>query len=49
MNGFIVACRDRIGMPAAGSLLFYFCRRIPRVTLLVFVLVSAAMQEEICF
>jgi len=27
-------------------LLFYFCRRIPRVILLVFVLVSAAIDEK---
>jgi hypothetical protein len=35
-----------IGVPAAGSLLFYFCRRIPRVILLVFVLVSAAIDDK---
>jgi hypothetical protein len=29
-----------------GSLLFYFCRRIPRVILLVFVLVSAAIDDK---
>jgi hypothetical protein len=34
-----------IGVPAAGSLLF-FCRRIPRVILLVFVLVSAAIGDK---
>jgi hypothetical protein len=35
-----------MGVPAAGSLLFYFCRRIPRVILLVFVLVSAAIDDK---
>jgi hypothetical protein len=34
-----------IGVPAAGSLLF-FCRRIPRIILLVFVLVSAAIDDK---
>ena len=29
-----------------GSLLFNFCRRIPRVILLVFVLVSAAIDDK---
>ena len=38
-----------IGVAAAGSVLFYFCRRIPRVILLVFVLVSAARQEKFTF
>ncbi|WP_315763713.1 hypothetical protein [Bradyrhizobium sp. SZCCHNR2009] len=33
-------------MPAARTLLFYFCRRIPRVILLVFVLVSAAIDDK---
>jgi len=41
--------RNGIGVPAAGSLLFYFCRQIPRVILLVFVLVSAATQEYFYF
>lgn len=41
--------RNGISVPAAGSLLFYFCRRIPRVILLVFVLVSAVIQEEVYF
>jgi len=31
---------------APGSLLFYFCQLIPRVGLLVFLLVSAAIDEE---
>ncbi len=35
-----------IGVPAARSLLFYFCRRIPRVIVLVFVLVSAATDDK---
>jgi len=34
-----------IGVTAAGSLLF-FCRRIPRVILLVFMLVSAAIDDK---
>lgn len=38
--------RNGIGVPAAGSLLFYFCRRKPRVILLVFVLVSAAIDDK---
>ncbi|MGY2901469.1 hypothetical protein ACVWVY_000490 [Bradyrhizobium sp. URHC0002] len=29
-----------------GSLLLYFCERMPRVSLLVFLLVSAAIGEE---
>jgi hypothetical protein len=29
-----------------GSLLYYFCRRIPRAILLVFVLVSAAINDK---
>jgi hypothetical protein len=33
-------------MPAAGSLLFYFCRRLPRVILLVFVLVAATDRSR---
>jgi hypothetical protein len=33
-------------MPAAKTLLLYFCRRIPRVILLVFVLVSAAIDDK---
>jgi hypothetical protein len=37
------------GVPAAGSLLFYFCRQILRVILLVFVLVSAAIDDKSCF
>jgi hypothetical protein len=38
-----------MGVPVAGSLLFYFWRLIPRVILLVFLLVSAAVQEEVYF
>jgi hypothetical protein len=38
-----------IGVPTAGSLLSYFCRRMPRVILLVFVLVSAAIDDKSCF
>jgi hypothetical protein len=38
-----------MGVPAAGSLLFYFCRAMPRVILLVFLLVSAAIPEEVYF
>jgi hypothetical protein len=38
--------RYGIGVPATGSLLLYFCRRIPRVILLVFVLVSAAIDDK---
>jgi hypothetical protein len=41
--------RNGIGVPATGSLLFYFCRRIPRVILLVFVLVSAAIDGKSSF
>jgi hypothetical protein len=33
-------------MPAAKTLLLYFCWRIPRVILLVFVLVSAAIDDK---
>jgi hypothetical protein len=29
-----------------GSLLFYFCQRIPRVTLLVFLLVLAVIDDK---
>ena len=32
-----------------GSLLFYFCQLIPHVVLLVFLLVSAAIDDETCF
>ena len=32
-----------------GSLLFYFCQLIPHIILLVFLLVSAAIREEIYF
>jgi hypothetical protein len=32
-----------------GSLLFYFCQLIPHVVLLVILLVSAAIREEIYF
>ena len=32
-----------------GSLLFYFCQLIPHAVLLVFLLVSAAIREEIYF
>ncbi|MCP1912345.1 hypothetical protein J2R96_004825 [Bradyrhizobium elkanii] len=39
-----------VGSIEQGSiLLFYFGRRIPRIILLVFALISAAMQEEIRF
>jgi hypothetical protein len=38
-----------MGVPAVGSLLIYFCRRIPRVILLVFVLVSAAIDDKSAF
>jgi len=38
--------RSGMGVPAAGSLRFYFCRQIPRVILLVFVLVSAAIDDK---
>jgi hypothetical protein len=38
-----------MGVPAAGSLRFYFWRLIPRVILLVFLLVSVAIQEEVYF
>lgn len=41
--------RNGIGVPAAGSLLLYFCRRMPRVILLVFVLVSAAIDDKTDF
>jgi hypothetical protein len=34
------------GVPAAGEPGFYFCRLIPRISLLVFVLVSAAIEDE---
>jgi hypothetical protein len=33
-------------VPAAGELAFYFCQLIPRISLLVFVLVSAAIEDE---
>jgi hypothetical protein len=36
-------------VPAAGSLLVYFCRRIPHIILLVFVLVSAARENDFYF
>jgi hypothetical protein len=42
----IVESGTASGVPVAGSLLFYFCRRIPRVILLVFVLVSAAIGDK---
>jgi hypothetical protein len=35
------------GVRAAGEPAFYFCQLIPRISLLVFVLVSAALQEKI--
>jgi hypothetical protein len=38
--------KNGIGVPAAGSLLFYFCPQIARVILLVFVLVSAAIDDK---
>jgi hypothetical protein len=43
-------CRDRngIGVPATGSLLFYFVGEY-RVILLVFVLVSAAIDDKSSF
>jgi hypothetical protein len=41
--------RNDIGVPAAGSLLFYFCWRMPCVILLVFVLVSAAIDDKTDF
>jgi hypothetical protein len=34
------------GVPAAGELLFYFCQLIPCVSLLVFLLVSATIDDE---
>jgi len=34
------------GRACCGSLLFYFCQLIPRVSLLVFLLVSAAIDDE---
>jgi hypothetical protein len=33
------------GVPAAGEPAFYFCQLIPRISLLVFVLVSAAIKD----
>jgi hypothetical protein len=33
-------------VPVAGSLPLYFCRQIPHVILLVFVLVSAAIDDK---
>ena len=44
--GAIVETRTAWGVPAAGSLLFYFCQLLPRVILLVFPLVSAAIDEK---
>ncbi len=38
--------RTAWGVPAAGSLLFYFCQLLPRVILLVFSSVSAAIDDE---
>jgi hypothetical protein len=35
-----------MGVPAAGRPPFYFCRQIPRVILLVFVLVSEAIDDK---
>jgi hypothetical protein len=34
-----------MGAPAAVERAFYFCQLLPRVTLLVFLLVSAAIDE----
>src|SRR5262249_26780597 len=34
------------GVPAAAEPVFYFCQLIPRISLLVFVLVSAAIEDE---
>ena len=47
--GAIVETGTAWGVPIPGSLLFYFCQLIPRVGLLVFLLVSAAIDDENCF
>jgi hypothetical protein len=47
--GAIVETGTAWGVPMPGSLLFYFCQLIPRVGLLVFLLVSAAIDDENCF
>jgi len=36
-------------VPAARSLLLYFCQLIPRVSLLVFLLVSTTIEDENCY
>jgi hypothetical protein len=36
-------------VPAAGEPAIYFCQLIPRVSLLVFLLVSAAIQDKTPF
>jgi hypothetical protein len=35
-----------MGVPDAGELLNYFCQLMPCVSLLVFLLVSAAIRDE---
>jgi hypothetical protein len=47
--GAIVETGTAWGVPMPGSLLFYFCPLIPRIGLLVFLLVSAAIDDENCF
>jgi hypothetical protein len=44
--GAIVENGTARGVPMPGSLLFYFCQLTPRVGLLVFLLVSAAIDDE---
>ena len=44
--GAIVETGAVWGVQMPGSLLFYFCQLIPRVGLLVFPLVSAAIENE---
>jgi hypothetical protein len=47
--GAIVETGTAWGVPMPGSLLFYFCPLIPRIGLLVFLLVSAAIDDENSF
>ena len=44
--GAIVETGTAWGVPMPGSLLFYFCQLIPRVGLLVFLLVSATIEDK---
>ncbi len=47
--GAIVETGTIWGVQMPGSLLFYFCQLISRISLLVFLLASAAIDGENCF